>query len=231
MQTLLERNVLLRGYTPGLVVTTVDAAHGAATLDRHAEAVQQVAMADRLLLTKPDLAGRGADSMALQGRLAALNPGAPVIPVLQGDVAPERLTEHAATDLVLLRTRTRSSRFAATTGHARNMATLALRLPEPPDFLDLADWLGGLAGRYGASLLRVKGIVQVRGQSRPLAVHGVQHVFHPPTLLERWPLGLEASTLVFILDGLDPGIVLESARAAGLRPQGFNHQEGENHAT
>ena len=68
LQTLLDRNVLLRGYTPGLVVTTVDAAHGLATLDRHAEAVQQVAMADRVLLTKPDLS----NSLALRARLADL---------------------------------------------------------------------------------------------------------------------------------------------------------------
>jgi G3E family GTPase len=65
LQTLLDRNVLLRGFTPGLVVTTVDAVNGAATLERYAEAVQQVALADRILLTKPDLA----DGAALSGIL------------------------------------------------------------------------------------------------------------------------------------------------------------------
>lgn len=63
----------------------------------------------------------------------------------------------------------------------------------------------------------MKGIVRLRGEERPLAVHGVQHVFHPPTRLAAWPAGLDASTLVFICDGLDPQAIIESARAAGLR--------------
>lgn len=226
LQTLLERNVLLRGFTPGLVVTTVDAVHGAATLDRYAEAVQQVALADRLLLTKTDLA----DGAALRGRLAALNPGAPVIPVLQGAINPSELTRDAPADLALLRTHAGKSHFAVTSGHARRIGTLTLCLPEPTEFAVLADWLGSLAGAHGASLLRVKGIVRLRGQARPLAVHGVQHVFHPPTRLAAWPAGLDISTLVFILDGLDPQVVLDSARDAGLRPQAPMAQEDVDHA-
>ncbi len=226
LQTLLDRNVLLRGFTPGLVVTTVDAVHGEATLERHAEAVQQVALADRLLLTKPDLA----DGVRLRERLSALNPGASVIPVLQGAIAPAELTREAAADLALLRARARTSRFAATAGHARRIATLTLRLPEPPDFAVLADWLGNLIGAHGASLLRVKGIVRLRGEQRPLAVHGVQHVFHPPTRLAAWPAGLDVSTLVFICDGLDPAIVLDSARAAGLRPHIPTDRKETGHA-
>lgn len=145
LQTLLARNVLLRGFTPGLVVTAVDAINGLATLDRHAEAVQQVALADRLLLAKPDLA----DGEALCSRLAALNPGAPVVPVLHGDIDPAELTQAQAADLALLRARAGRSRFAVTTGHARRIATLILRLPDPPEFAALADWLGTLVGTQG----------------------------------------------------------------------------------
>lgn len=215
MQALLDRSVLLRGYTPGLIVTTVDAASGAATLDDHPEAVQQVALADRLLLTKPDLSS----GTPLLDRLRGLNPGSPVIPVLQGDLSPDVLDGSATDDLKAYSARARSARFVATSGHAGVVSTLTLYLPAPPEFADLADWLGGLADRHGASLLRVKGIVQVRGQCRPIAVHGVQHVFHPPTLLNGWPSQLAVSTLVFILDGLDPGTILDGARAAGLHPR------------
>lgn len=226
LQALLDRNVLMRGYTPGLVVTAVDAVHGAATLRRHPEAVQQAALADRILLTKPDLAS----SLDLRCQVAALNPGAPVIAVLHGEIAPEKLLRAASTDLALLRKRVSTARFAATTGHASRIATLTLCLPEPPEFAALADWLGGLAGSHGASLLRVKGIVRVRGQQRPLAVHGVQHVFHPPTRLAAWPEGLDMSTLVFILDGLDPAVVFDSARVAGLRPLTPKDQKETGHA-
>ena len=225
LQTLLDRNVLLRGFTPGLVVTAVDAVHGAATLERHAEAVQQVALADRLLLTKPDLA----DSGGLRDLLRALNPAAPVTPVLHGDIDPAALTREAAADLALLRRRANTGRFAATAGHVSRIATLTLCFPDPPEFSVLADWLGNLVGAHGAALLRVKGIVQLLGEKRPLAVHGVQHVFHPPTRLAAWPHGLPVSTLVFICDGLDPQIITETAFAAGLRPQMFDPKE-TNHA-
>lgn len=66
-----------------------------------------------------------------------------------------------------------------------------LDLPDKVEFGMLADWLGGLAAAHGPALLRVKGIVAVLGQDRPLAVHGVQHVFHPPRLLAAWPPGIE----------------------------------------
>ena len=226
LQTLLDRNVLLRGFTPGLIVTTVDAVHGATTLERHAEAVQQVALADRLLLTKPDLA----DGTKLREQLEALNPAAPVIPVLHGNIDPATLTREAAADLALLRQRVKTSRFAVTLGHTRRIATLTVCFPDPPNFPVFADWLGDLIGAHGASLLRVKGIVQLRGEQRPLVVHGVQHVFHPPTRLAAWPAELATSTLVFICDGLNPHVVIETAQAAGLRPQAFADHKETAHA-
>jgi len=212
MAALLERNVLLRGFTPGLIVTAVDAQHGIATLDGNPEAVEQAAMADRLLLTKLDLA----DGAAVRDRLAAINPGAPILPVIQGDVSPAELDGSALADLAAYNRRARSARFSATSGHGGATATLTLRLPRPPAFADLADWLGRLAAEHGDALLRVKGIVRVHGQDRPVAVHGVRHTFYPPTLLDQWPLGLDGSTLVFVLDGPDPADVTESARQAGL---------------
>jgi len=215
MQELLDRNVLLRGYTPGLIATTVDAANGAATLFAHEEAVQQVAMADRLLLTKTDLAA----DPALLSTLRGLNPHSPIIPVRHGDLAPDRFGGSFVQDLAAYGARARSARFIATAGHAGSVSTFTLCFPEPLDFERFADWLGNLAGGYGAALLRVKGIVRVRGQDRPVVVHGVQRVFHPPTLLDRWPPDLDLSTLVFIVDDVDPADILASAHAADLRPQ------------
>jgi G3E family GTPase len=69
------------------VVTTVDAVNADRQLNEHAQAIKQVAIADRLLLTKTDLA----DGAALGRRLAAINPAAPVIPVAYGAVAPDLL--------------------------------------------------------------------------------------------------------------------------------------------
>ncbi|HEY8383378.1 MAG TPA: GTP-binding protein [Microvirga sp.] len=78
------------------VVTMVDAVNGAATLDAHPEALRQAAVADRIVLTKTDLAS---DATALEARLRALNPGAPIIPAVAGAVAPERLFGEGLFDL------------------------------------------------------------------------------------------------------------------------------------
>ncbi len=222
LQTLLDRKVLLRGYTPGLVVTTVDAAHGLDTLRRHPEAVQQVAMADRLLLTKPDIEV----GTALREMLFELNPNAKLIPVLNGEIDPDELTRASADDLALLTPTRRKAPFAATSGHTSRISTVSLILADEVEFVDLADFLGAIAETYGAALLRAKGIVRIRGEKRPLAVHGVQHMFHPPTRLAAWPAGLRNSTLVLILDGADKKEVIDAAREFGLlAPK--NNQERE----
>ncbi len=72
------------------VIATVDAAAGEATLDRHMEAVKQVAVSDRLLLTKTDLVKQN-KCRAIERRLRALNPAAPIIHTLDGKIDPERL--------------------------------------------------------------------------------------------------------------------------------------------
>jgi G3E family GTPase len=83
-------------------------------------------------------------------------------------------------------------------------------------FARLADWLGGLVEDHGERLLRVKGIVAIEGEARPVVVHGVQHVFHPPRFLDAWPKGIEAPAVVFIFDGLDAAVIRARAAAAGL---------------
>ena len=66
----------------------------------------------------------------------------------------------------------------------------------------------------GASVLRMKGILDLLGEDRPVAIHGVQHVFHPPTRLAAWPAGLpRRSRLVFVLRDLDPEVVRQGLSA------------------
>ena len=225
LQTLLDRKVLLRGYTPGLVVTTVDAAHGLETLQRHPEAVQQVAMADRLLLTKPDLES----GTALRDMLAELNPNARLTTVLNGEIDPKEILHASADDLGLLTPKLRRGRFAATGGHTSRITTVSLQLADEVEFTDLADYLGALAETFGANLLRAKGIVRIRGEERPLAVHGVQHTFHPPTRLAAWPAGLAHSTLVLIIADGDADQVRDAAHEFGLMPSVSNQEREIQH--
>lgn len=205
LQAVLDRPAVMQGFRLARVVTVVDAMAGGTTLDRHPEALRQVAVADLLLLSKTDLAG---PAPALQTRLGILNPRAPIMPILHGAMPAALLLNEAAHH-------TRRSSRVADAGHTARIATTVVDLPDKVAFDTLADWLGGLAAAHGTALLRVKGIVGVLGQDRPLVVHGVQHVFHPPRLLPAWPPGI-APGLVFILDGLDPAAIHASAEAAGL---------------
>jgi G3E family GTPase len=217
LQTLLDRAMLLRGYRLARAVTTVDATAGYATLNRYAEAVRQVAIADKLLVTKRDLVS---DTNSLNQLLRGINSRAPLVAVLHGAIPPEEFLADAPpwdSDMVP------ASRCVAEASPHHRIQSVTLRFPAPVPFGPFADWLGDLVGAHGDKLLRVKGIVAIEGHDQPLLVHGVQHIFHPPRLLEAWPRDLVEPALVFITDGLEPGLITKSATRSG-----FNQ---EDHAT
>lgn len=218
LQSLLERAMLMRGYTPGRVVTTVDAVTGGNTLARHAEARRQVAVADQLLLTKTDLANSGSDLIA---QIRTLNTHAPLATLLHGEIGMEALFGDPA--CTMSPPHRSAHRFAAEAVHTSHIVTATVRPPEPVAFNALAEWLGGLVGEHGANLLRVKGIVSVIGHRRPVVVHGVGHVFHPPRFLDTWPNQLVEPVIVFILDGIEASTIHRSAASAGITGDGESH--------
>jgi G3E family GTPase len=181
------------------IVTIVDALHGEMTLDRHAEARRQVALADTLLLSKTDIT-RASDTL-LQ-RIAALNTNA-ALNATQ-DAAPATL--FAGTDV--------ASRFAnlpaptarnpfASAEHSDNVDTFTLRRDRPMPALALTLLLEALAEHCGARLLRIKGLVHIEEMpDQPAVIHGVQHVVSPPEFLERWPSDDHTTRIVFITQGV-----------------------------
>jgi G3E family GTPase len=207
------------------VVTTVDALFGLAQLDSHPEALRQVAVADRLLITKTDLAEPDA-ILALEARLAELNPAAP-IRRLTGqpgdtddllDIQAWRIDGKHPDVLGWLN----AARYRpATTGrlglgtaapkaadpHAGRVQSFSLSFDEPfdPDGLEAA--LSMLAEFRGPQLLRMKAIVNLAGHAGPMVLHGVQHIFHRPEELAAWPDDDHRSRFVFITDGLDAEFV------------------------
>src|SRR5438874_1140298 len=90
LHALISDPIVAERYMIDGVVTTVDAVNGAATLDRQPEAVKQAAVADRLIVTKADLAEPEVLA-ALEARLAALNPGAPRLRAAHGAIDPAAL--------------------------------------------------------------------------------------------------------------------------------------------
>ena len=197
------------------IVTTVDALHGLAQLDRQQEARRQVAMADRVLLTKTDLADAPAIDAVLR-RVAALNPA--VLPGEAAAIDPEEVfalgPDPAATEARLaqwlepLRRDPHHGHRHMPFRHGDEIGSVALRHDGPVGWAALERWLVSVLSLRGDRVLRLKGLVRLAGHDRPVVLQGVHHVLHPPVFLAR-PLPAAMPTqLVLITRGLS---------AAGLR--------------
>ena len=192
----------------GGVVTTVDAVNGAGTLDQHAAAVKQVAVADRLVLTKRDLLT--ADPDGLVRHLRQLNPAAPLVPVLQGAADPSLVLDCGLYDPLGKAPDVGRWLAAEAHGHGHGahdhdeaITSFAIIRERPVRAVALTLFLEALAEHAGTDLLRMKGIVSIaESPDRPAVIHGVQHVFHPPSWLARWPSDDRRSRLVFITRGI-----------------------------
>jgi G3E family GTPase len=196
------------------VVAAVDATLGAATLRRYAEAARQVALADRLLVTKTDLAP--CDAALLDG-LAALNPAAGrCLAIETEDVAP--ILFGAAPEA-----RMRPASGAAAGVHTHGVAAHAVILHRDCSRLDFARALGGLARDRGEDLLRVKGILRFSDRpDRPAFVQGAQHALYPPVWLDRWLDDDRCNRLQFIVHGIERKEILERFAFADARPYGMS---------
>jgi G3E family GTPase len=241
---LLLNNPLVSHYVRlDAVATTVDAVNGRRQIDEHAEAVKQAALADRLLLTKTDLAAP--DAVAeLDRKLAALNPGATRHTVLNGAIAPDDLFGAALFDparkIADVRRWINESAYPARThgqhqhaGHAQNghahdpaehshtggIHSCCLISDDPLAWDAVSAWLARLRKGAGEDLLRVKGILNLIGENAPVAIHGVHHVFHPPVRLESWPDADRRSRIVFITRGIEP----EALQASFVEHVGAAH--------
>jgi G3E family GTPase len=177
------------------VIATVDCAAGDATLDAHPQSVKQAALADRIVLTKADLADPAASGLA--ERVRRINPSAPQLVALRGVVDARRLFDGAPYD----------RRVYHHESHAESGTTsFCLRHSAPLHAVTLSLFLQVLAEHCGAKLLRLKGLVDVlESPGRPALIHGVQHVFHPPAWLDAWPDDDRSTRIVVISQGLDAG--------------------------
>lgn len=226
LQTLMSDPAVLAAYQLDGVVTLVDAVVGMATLDSQVEAVKQAAMADRLLLTKTDIASPDAVA-ALTARLAALNPVAPLLHATAGAIAPAALLGAGGFDTAG-RIPDVAGWLAAEAGHHHGhhhhhhdpnrhdagIEAMSLEFDAPLPWDGVATWLEMLALTRGQSILRVKGLLNIAGEDRPVVVHGVQHVFHPPLKLAAWPEGHDRrSRLTLVLRNLPRAVVEEGLRA------------------
>ncbi len=253
LHTLMSDPVVAERCRLESVVTLVDAVNGGGTLDHHIEAVKQAAVADRLVLTKIDLAEQKS-VQHLRHRLQHLNPGAPVFTAIGGDIAPNQLFNAGLYD-----PKTKSfnvqnwlraeaygddhhhdhdhdhghdhdhhdhghdhhdhEHFHTAEGkldvnrHDASITSFCLTFDQPFEWNTLATWLDLLAAYRGDNLLRVKGLVNVAGVDRPVVIHGVQHLFHPPATIPAWPDDSRQSRIVFITRDLNREVIEQTLTA------------------
>ncbi|MBO6540009.1 MAG: GTP-binding protein [Rhizobiaceae bacterium] len=228
LQSLMGHPALVAALRLSGVVTVVDTVNGTDTLARHNEAKRQVAVADRLVLTKADLA-QGDEGNALRSALRSLNPGAEVADV-GGAVDLAALLECGLYDPA-----TKSADVARWLGeahvhdhhdhdhghdhhnhdhdehhhHSERIRSFSLVHAKPIEAGAVEMFLDLVRSTQGAGLLRMKGVVQLADDpARPLVLHAVQALMHPPARLAAWPEGSARETrLVFIVDGIDEAYV------------------------
>ena len=223
LHTAMAHPYLVLRYRLDGVVTVVDAVNGEATLDEHAEAVKQAAVADRIVLTKTDLAD-DRQRERIVARLRALNPAAPILDAVKGEATAEQLLGCGLYDpdrkILDVKKWLAAEAYADAQAHAHHdhhhhgdhehqhlnrnrhdahigafvlTSDVAIPAGTLEMFLDL------LRATHGTKLLRIKGIVKLAEMPEtPVVVHGVQHVFHPTARLERWPDDDHRTRLVFI---------------------------------
>ena len=245
LDTLLNERWIAARHRMDGVVTTVDAVLGAEQLDTYPEARRQVAVADRLLLTKTDLASPEALA-GLETRLADLNPAAPRHRVLNGEIDPalilnaglfnpgdkhpdvekwlahQRYKPVARSGILGGKASPAPATIPGTSGHLdERIRAFSLSFDAPLDWAGLHAALEMLIAFRPKNLLRMKAIVDVAGKPNPVVLHGVQHVLYPPAELAEWPDEDHRSRFVFITADLEEDFVrklLEDFTQAATSP-------------
>jgi G3E family GTPase len=247
LHTIMSHPYLVLRFRLDGVVAVIDAVNGEATLDAHEEAVKQAAVADRLVVAKTDLPEGAAKAASLKARLAALNPGARILDAREA--TPAALLDcglyDPATKTARMRDWLNAEAVEEAHGHGHHhdhgrhhhrhdvnrhddhIQAFCLTGDEPftPPSFDI--FIDLLRHTHGPRLLRVKGVIALSDEpERPVVIHGVQHVFHPPHRLEAWPDDDRRTRIVFIVKDLDRQFV-EGLYAALIRRPAVDTPDAE----
>ncbi len=226
MQSVMGHPVIAQSYELDGLITVVDAVNGLSTLERHPEAAKQVAVADRLILSKMTMATR--DQLThLHAQLDVLNLRAER---LDGDSSATAVASVLETGLYDASTkipdvdrwlRHELAGQAQSHGHHRhdephghqghnhhhdvnrhgtNIRSFSLVHDRPIDPMALEMFVDLLRSAHGEKLLRMKAVVALSDNpERPLVLHGVQSIFHPPQRLRAWPEGSDRRTRMVLI--------------------------------
>ena len=223
LHTLMADPFLMGRYRLDGVISTADAMLGIDTMAKHDEAVKQAAVADRIVITKVDMADDEGIS-ALESQLKSLNPAAGIHHAANGEIDPALLfnaglydPETKSLDVQRwLRTEAYEDDTSHDHGHEHGhdvnrhdseIQAYCVYLEDRLPWDQIASWLELLTTYRGDDILRIKGMLNVAESETPIVVHGVQHMFHPPVQLDEWPDDDHRSRIVFITRGLGREVV------------------------
>ena len=241
LHTLMTDPVLHYQYEMRGVVTTIDAAAGMATLSAHEESVKQAAVADRLILTKTDIAS-AQDVASIRERLSGLNPGAHIETAINGVVDPDALfnlgifdadnknedvarwlnaeaypqitdddVKHGSNDHHL-HDHGHDHDHNDVNRHDAHIRAVCLTFDEPLKDHAFDRWISVLTTFTGEKLLRLKAIVNIEGVERPMVLHAVQHILHMPVELDAWPSDDRRTRMVLIVRDIEDHDLLQTLK-------------------
>lgn len=225
--TLAGDRMLRHKFEAGVVIATVDAVHGPSQIAQHPECRSQIGVADRLVLTKTDLADAAA-TMRLTAALARINPAAEIVDRETAGVLGELLCGARADAIATAagysaynagRRRHPMHHHRPLADHTPGVDSISIVLHQPLEWSAFAVWLTLLLHAHGDKMLRFKALLDIDGWASPVALDGVHHLIHPPIHLAAWPAGPRTSRLVFIAQGLRMASIEPSLREfiAGVR--------------
>jgi G3E family GTPase len=197
-QAILRNPLMSRSLRLEAIVTTVDVMFAQRQLARHAQTRKQIALADRIVLTKTDLA----PDEPVRKAVRAINAVAPVLDSRHGQIDAAALFPDSFFNPSAPPNDPGSGLYAEYVDdtHLERIVSVALSAQQPLQWGAFDDWLRRIRLGHGESLLRVKGMLDIQGANGPVVVQGVHHVVNAPVLMDAWPPSGRQSRLVLIAD-------------------------------
>ncbi len=212
IHTLMTSIDLIRAYIMDGIITIVDVINGDLTCDNHIESLKQIAFANKIILSKVDL-GDKKEIKRLTERIKKINPKALIIqskkdqlpikeffelngyqPLSKSWDVRRWLAEEKDNDKHLHNHEHHHNRNR----HNDNIQSFSLVTNKEVSINSLNFFLELISSQMGQNILRIKGIINIKGEDRAAVIHGVQHIFHPLEWLDKWPDNDLSTRLVFI---------------------------------
>lgn len=190
------------------IVTVLDAVNGLKTLDNQPECRRQLAIADTVVISKTDMRN-AADVEVLSSAIRAISPTVRIL--VSGNDEFDSVSVFGGMDNDLLTDLPQDLREPGP-AHAEDIYSFTITINESIDWPAFTVWLSALLHHHGERILRVKGLLETSSSRTRLAIHGVQHVMHPPTHLPEQAEADRRSFIVFILRGISRERIEDSMR-------------------